>query len=82
MTLRSSITSTSTPFELMNRRPPFAFLRPTNPTGNVLDDDEVDHLRQLACDHNIPLIVDNAYGAPFPTSYSATSRRLGETTSS
>lgn len=40
--------------------------RPTNPTGNVLDDDEVERLRQLASDHNIPLIVDNAYGAPFP----------------
>ncbi len=40
--------------------------RPTNPTGNVLTDAEMDHLRELAADHGIPLIVDNAYGTPFP----------------
>lgn len=40
--------------------------RPTNPTGNVLDDDEVSKLLSLAESHNIPLIVDNAYGEPFP----------------
>lgn len=40
--------------------------RPTNPTGNVLTDDEVAKLDQLAKDHNIPLIIDNAYGTPFP----------------
>lgn len=40
--------------------------RPTNPSGNVLTDDEVDHLCQLAEAKGIPLIVDNAYGAPFP----------------
>ncbi len=40
--------------------------RPTNPTGNVLTDDEVRHLSDLAKAHNIPLILDNAYGAPFP----------------
>ena len=40
--------------------------RPTNPTGNVLTDDEVDRLRVLALSRNIPLVVDNAYGAPFP----------------
>jgi valine--pyruvate aminotransferase len=40
--------------------------RPTNPTGNVLTDGEVEHLRQLASSYNIPLIIDNAYGAPFP----------------
>ncbi|PSU29594.1 valine--pyruvate transaminase [Photobacterium lutimaris] len=40
--------------------------RPTNPTGNVLTDDEIQHLDQLARDHNIPLIIDNAYGMPFP----------------
>jgi len=40
--------------------------RPTNPTGNVLTDAEVDHLDQLAQLNNIPLIIDNAYGAPFP----------------
>ena len=40
--------------------------RPTNPTGNVLTEDEMDHLSRLARERGIPLIVDNAYGAPFP----------------
>jgi valine--pyruvate aminotransferase len=40
--------------------------RPTNPTGNVLDDGEVAALASLAEGHAIPLIIDNAYGAPFP----------------
>ena len=40
--------------------------RPTNPTGNVLTDDEVSHLISLAQQHDIPLILDNAYGTPFP----------------
>ena len=40
--------------------------RPTNPTGNVLTDDEIDKLDKLAKQHNIPLIIDNAYGTPFP----------------
>lgn len=40
--------------------------RPTNPTGNVLTDNEISHLSDLAVHHDIPLIIDNAYGAPFP----------------
>lgn len=40
--------------------------RPTNPTGNVLTDEEIRHLESLARHHNIPLIIDNAYGLPFP----------------
>ncbi|MCF7674460.1 MAG: valine--pyruvate transaminase [Akkermansiaceae bacterium] len=40
--------------------------RPTNPTGNVLTDGEVERLAKLAREHGIPLILDNAYGAPFP----------------
>ena len=40
--------------------------RPTNPTGNVLTEEEIGHLSELAKKHGIPLIVDNAYGAPFP----------------
>ena len=40
--------------------------RPTNPTGNVLTDDEVARLAALARANGIPLILDNAYGAPFP----------------
>jgi len=40
--------------------------RPTNPTGNVLTDDEVAHLSDMARDAGVPLIIDNAYGLPFP----------------
>jgi valine--pyruvate aminotransferase len=40
--------------------------RPTNPTGNVLTDAEIQKLNKLACENDIPLIVDNAYGTPFP----------------
>jgi len=40
--------------------------RPTNPTGNVLTEEEIEQLSRLAESRNIPLIVDNAYGAPFP----------------
>ncbi len=40
--------------------------RPTNPTGNVLSDSEVSRLLSMAETHNIPLIIDNAYGEPFP----------------
>jgi len=41
--------------------------RPTNPTGNVLTDDEIHGLAELAADHSIPLILDSAYGVPFPS---------------
>ena len=40
--------------------------RPTNPTGNVLTDGEVQGLVSLAAEYKIPLILDNAYGLPFP----------------
>ncbi|HAS6362717.1 TPA: valine--pyruvate transaminase [Vibrio vulnificus] len=40
--------------------------RPTNPTGNVLTNEEIRKLDQLARDNHIPLIIDNAYGLPFP----------------
>jgi valine--pyruvate aminotransferase len=40
--------------------------RPTNPTGNVVTDEELAKLAELAVLHNIPLIVDSAYGLPFP----------------
>ncbi|MGJ8641893.1 MAG: valine--pyruvate transaminase [Luteolibacter sp.] len=40
--------------------------RPTNPTGNVLEDKEVRQLSEIAKRKGIPLIIDNAYGAPFP----------------
>jgi valine--pyruvate aminotransferase len=40
--------------------------RPTNPTGNVLTDDEMRHLVAIAREKDIPLILDGAYGLPFP----------------
>ncbi|WP_375752068.1 valine--pyruvate transaminase [Vibrio sp. HN007] len=40
--------------------------RPTNPTGNVLTDEEIEKLDKLARENNVPLIIDNAYGTPFP----------------
>ncbi|WP_394261940.1 valine--pyruvate transaminase [Moraxella boevrei] len=40
--------------------------RPTNPTGNVLTDDEMAKLDKIATKYQIPLIIDNAYGMPFP----------------
>ena len=40
--------------------------RPTNPTGNVLTDEEIRHLDAIAREKAIPLIIDNAYGTPFP----------------
>lgn len=40
--------------------------RPTNPTGNVLSDEEVSKLLTLAEAKDIPFIIDNAYGEPFP----------------
>lgn len=43
-----------------------AVTRPTNPTGNVLTDGEINKLSDLAGSYNIPLLVDNAYGLPWP----------------
>lgn len=40
--------------------------RPTNPSGNVIPDEELGRLAGLAARHEIPLIIDNAYGHPFP----------------
>jgi valine--pyruvate aminotransferase len=40
--------------------------RPTNPSGNLLTDAEIEQLAEIAGERGIPLLVDNAYGAPFP----------------
>jgi valine--pyruvate aminotransferase len=40
--------------------------RPTNPTANVLTRPELERLSGLAAERDIPLIIDNAYGTPFP----------------
>lgn len=42
------------------------FSRPSNPAGNVLTDDEVRKIAALAAPFNVPVIVDSAYGTPFP----------------
>ena len=40
--------------------------RPSNPSANVLTDEEVRSLAALARKRGVPLILDNAYGLPFP----------------
>ena len=40
--------------------------RPTNPSGNVLTNAELERLSDIARARSVPLIVDNAYGTPFP----------------
>jgi valine--pyruvate aminotransferase len=40
--------------------------RPTNPTANVLTDAEVAKLDSITRAKDVPLIIDNAYGSPFP----------------
>ena len=40
--------------------------RPTNPSGNVVSNSELQKLAALAKANNTPLIIDNAYGLPFP----------------
>ncbi|MBD3385616.1 valine--pyruvate transaminase [candidate division KSB1 bacterium] len=40
--------------------------RPTNPSGNVISDEEIAKLYDMTREHDIPLIIDSAYGAPFP----------------
>ena len=42
------------------------FSRPCNPTGNVLTDDEVKKIAALAAPYNLPVLIDSAYGPPFP----------------
>ena len=40
--------------------------RPTNPTGNLISDEELNQLDSLSKRAGIPLIIDGAYGLPFP----------------
>lgn len=56
-------------FENLRITPDIAALcvsRPTNPSGNVITDGEMRRLAELAALHDIPLLIDNAYGLPFP----------------
>ncbi|MFN2353245.1 MAG: valine--pyruvate transaminase [Desulfopila sp.] len=40
--------------------------RPTNPTANVITDNELERLDTIAKEAGVPLIIDSAYGGPFP----------------
>ncbi|NNE64725.1 MAG: valine--pyruvate transaminase [Gammaproteobacteria bacterium] len=40
--------------------------RPTNPSGNVLTDAECHQLDHIAQNNDVPLLIDSAYGTPFP----------------
>jgi len=40
--------------------------RPTNPSGNIVTDIEIERLANLCAENNTPLIIDLAYGKPFP----------------
>ncbi|CCH65176.1 Valine--pyruvate aminotransferase [Richelia intracellularis HM01] len=42
------------------------FSRPSNPTGNILTDNEVGKITALASPYNIPVLIDSAYAPPFP----------------
>ncbi|MEV3984041.1 valine--pyruvate transaminase [Nonomuraea sp. NPDC049758] len=56
-------------FEAVERCPEVGMLllsSPSNPTGRSIDGDELARLVGLARRHDVPLIVDHAYGAPFP----------------
>ena len=52
--------------ELTDDLAAIAVSRPTNPSSNVLTDDEISRLSQIAKERKIPLMIDNAYGVPFP----------------
>lgn len=53
-------------FEIRNDTAAIALSRPTNPTGNVVSDEDMKRLLSIATEKDIPIIVDNAYGLPFP----------------
>ncbi len=40
--------------------------RPANPSGNIVTDAEITQLKRLCDEKGIPLILDLAYGKPFP----------------
>lgn len=42
------------------------FSRPCNPTGNVVTDEEVAKIADLAAGYNVPVLIDSAYAPPFP----------------
>jgi valine--pyruvate aminotransferase len=40
--------------------------RPCNPTGNIMSDEEVKFLVELARPKSVPIFFDSAYGTPYP----------------
>jgi valine--pyruvate aminotransferase len=42
------------------------FSRPCNPTGNVLTNEEVQKITNLAANYDVPVLIDSAYAPPFP----------------
>jgi valine--pyruvate aminotransferase len=42
------------------------FSRPCNPTGNVLTNEEVQKIADLAANYHVPVLIDSAYAPPFP----------------
>ena len=54
-----------------------AVSRPSNPTGNVLTEEELQRLSDLAAHYGVYLIVNGAYGVPFPGIVFARSSRTG-----
>lgn len=56
-------------FDAVERCPEVGMLllsSPSNPTGRSIDGDELARLVDVARRRDVPLIVDHAYGAPFP----------------
>ncbi|RSN15386.1 valine--pyruvate transaminase [Nonomuraea sp. WAC 01424] len=56
-------------FEALERCPEIGMLllsSPSNPTGRSIDGDELARLIDVARRRDVPLIVDHAYGTPFP----------------
>lgn len=42
------------------------FSRPCNPSGNVISDQEVTKITDLAANYDVPVLIDSAYAPPFP----------------
>jgi valine--pyruvate aminotransferase len=40
--------------------------RPCNPTGNVISEEELTKITELAAPYNVPVILDAAYAPPYP----------------
>ncbi len=42
------------------------FSRPCNPTGNIINDEEVKKITALAAKQDVPVLIDSAYAPPYP----------------